>query len=1005
MKNSSLKKGWKALWYLFLIGVYLNGLTTFAQNPQPSTLQTISGIVTDANGVLPGVTVVVQNSSQSTITDEKGSYTIPAKVGDNLIFTYLGYNEVSVTVAANNVINISMTADATTLQEVTVNAGYYTVKEKERTGSISKITAKDIEKQPVSNPLAAMQGRMAGVNITQATGIPGGGFSIQLRGQNSIRAEGNDPLYVVDGVPYASQSLGNSALSGGTMPGDISPLNSINPADIESIEVLKDADATAIYGSRGANGVVLITTKKGKAGTTRYSVNASTTVGQVARKRKLMNTEQYLAMREEAFANDGITTYPESAFDVNGTWDRNRYTDWQKTLIGGTATIQNAQLTISGGSSQTQFLVSGTYRNETSVFPGNESYGKGAVHSSITHQSADQKFNLNLSANYIGDKNTLPGVDLTGLSYTLAPNAPVLYDGNGNLNWENGTFNNPLGYLNGAYLTQTNNLIANTLLSYRLLPGFTMKTSLGYNESRVNEKRTSPSTIYDPAENIGPEASTLYLNNSKQTSWIAEPQLGYNKTWKDLKLSTLLGATFQEQKTGQLAQSGTGFPGNNLINNLASAASIQVLNHEEAVYRYTAFFGRVNLNWKEKYILNITGRRDGSSRFGPGNRFAGFGAVGAGWLFYKENGAKALPALSFGKIRASYGTSGNDQIGDYQFYDTYGVSGNYYDGQTGIQPTRLFNPDFGWETNKKLEVALELGLYKDRILITTAWYRNRSSNQLVGVPLPSTTGFTSLQSNLKATVQNTGFEADLRWVPLQSKNGNWTTTLNLSVPKNKLVSFPDLAGSTYQNYLVIGQPLNIKKVYDYTGIDPTTGAYTFRDYNGDGQITATDDRQYVADISPKFFGGIANQFTYKNWTLDCLFQFVKQQAYNQLYTAALAGTFSNQDVEVLNHFPQNGTSATVQQYTTGANSDLTDAYFKFYDSNGAISDASFVRLKSAGITYTVPTTITKGWTAKVYLQGQNLLTFTHYRGADPENHSAFSLPPLRQYTLGVQLNF
>lgn len=1001
MNKSLLFRGRSVIGYAIYSWMFLLSLTCFAQN-QPTT---ITGTVTDAHGALPGVTVTVKGTNQSTITDSTGKYAIMMRQEGVLVFSYIGYKMTEVAVDGKTSINVAMQEDATTLQEVTVNAGYYTVKDKERTGSIAKITAKDIEKQPVSNPLAAMQARMAGVNITQATGIPGGGFSIQIRGQNAIRAEGNDPLYVVDGVPYASQSLGNSALSGGTMPGSISPLNSINPADIESIEVLKDADATAIYGSRGANGVVLITTKKGKAGTTGYSVNAFTTIGQVARKRKLMNTEQYVAMREEAFANDGITNYPASAYDVNGTWDRNRYTNWQKTLIGGTATIQNAQATISGGSAQTQFLVSGTYRNETSVFPGNEAYGRGAVHSSITHQSADQKFSLNFSANYSGDKNTLPGVDLTGLSYTLAPNAPALYDENGELNWENGTFNNPLGYLNGAYLTQTNNWVANTLLSYQFLPGFTFKTSLGYNDSRVNEKRTRPSTIYDPTDNIGPEASTLYLNNGKLTSWIAEPQLGYDRQWKNLKLSTLLGATFQEQKTAQLAQSGTGFPGNNLINNLGSAAAIQVINHEDAAYRYTAFFGRVNLNWHEKYLLNLTGRRDGSSRFGPGNRFAYFGAIGAAWLFSKEDIGKALPFLSFGKIRTSYGTSGNDQIGDYQFYDTYVVSGNFYDGVTGIQPTRLFNPDFGWETNKKLELALELGLFKDRIFMTTAWYRNRSSNQLVGVPLPGTTGFPTLQSNLNATVQNTGLELELRVVPLKSKNFNWTTSVNLSVPRNKLLSFPGLAGSTYQNYLVIGQPLNIRKVYDYTGIDPATGAYTFRDYNGDGQITATDDKQYVANTSPKYFGGFSNQFTYKNWSIDCLFQFVKQEAYNHLYTAALAGTFSNQDVEVLNHFPQNGAGATVQQYTTGANSALTDAYFKFYDSNGAISDASFVRLKSASLTYTIPTSITKGWTAKVYLQGQNLLTFTHYRGADPENHSAYALPPLRQYTVGVQLNF
>ncbi|MBD0724771.1 SusC/RagA family protein [Flavobacterium sp. L1I52] len=1000
MNNYSIFKSWSVLelskrYYLFLLCFCS---ATYAQN------HLISGTVSDKSGILPGVTIQVKNKAVAILTDSKGHYLIDAAPNDFLVFSFIGYKTIEIPVQSNTTINVLLQEDATTLKEVIINAGYYSTKDSERTGSIAKVTSKDIDKLPVSNPLAAMQGRMSGVNITQSTSMPGGNFSIQIRGINSIRSEANEPLYIVDGVPFSSQSLGSNALVGGILPANSSPLNSINPTDIESIEVLKDADATAIYGSRGANGVVLITTKKGRTSETKFSIQSAATIGQVAQKMKLLNTSQYLAMRKEAFANDGITTYPTNAYDLNGTWDQNHYTDWQKVLIGGTAHINTLQASVSGGGANTQFLLSGNYRKETTVFPDEANFQRGAFHNTLSHHSTDNKFNLSLTTNYISDKSTLPGQDLTGAAYTLAPNAPALYDSQGNLNWQNGTFSNPLAFLNGSYLTQTNNLIANAQLSYKIGTDFELKTSLGYNSLNLSETRTLPSTIYNPSYNIGPDSSTLYLNDSKTNSWIVEPQLSWNKRTTNWQFNVLLGTTFQNQKSQQLVQSGTGFAGNNLMNNLGAATYKEVINHDFTTYNYTAVFGRLNTIWKDRYILNLTARRDGSSRFGPGNRFANFGAVGAAWLFSKE----AIfndSLLSFGKLRASYGTSGNDQIGDYQFLDTYSITGALYNGVVGISPTRLYNPDFAWETNRKLETALELGFFKNRINLTAAYYRNRSSNQLVGIPFPGTTGFTTLNTNLNATVQNTGFELELSTQNFKTKDFNWTTNFNLSRAKNKLIAFPDLESSTYSNSLVIGQPLQIKKAYEFTGIDPQTGAYTYRDFNNDGLITATDDRKVVKDLTPEYFGGLSNQLSYKNWSMDILFQFVKQQAYNYLLTTTMAGTMSNQPVDVLNHFPDNGTTAEIQQYTTGANATLTQAYYKYYDSNAAISDASFIRLKSANISYSIPTAWAKYCKAKIYLQGQNLLTFTHYKGADPENHSAYFLPPLRQFTLGVQLSF
>ncbi|MBE0392478.1 SusC/RagA family TonB-linked outer membrane protein [Flavobacterium sp. PL002] len=1008
MKNNSFYKGRLAFWYLIVFGLLISYTPALSNTALPSlpfsTQQNqISGIITDGTGPLAGVTITIKGQQKTTISDFDGEFTITVSPNDMLIFSFMGYKTLTIPVAGRTIINIEMHQDATSLQEVKINAGYYSVKESERTGSIAKITAKDIEKQPVTNPLAAMQGRMSGVNITQATGVPGGGFDIQIRGINSIRTEGNSPLYIVDGVPYSSQSLGFSSASSGILAGTTSPLNGINPSDLESIEVLKDADATAIYGSRGANGVVLITTKKGKAGKTKFNLNAYSSFGTLTRTLDLMHTDQYLSMRREAFSNDGITTYPSYAYDVNGKWDQTRYTNWQKELIGGTATTNNLQASLSGGNSGTQYLISGTMHKETTVFPGDAKYGKGAVHTSLTHSTEDGRFKINFSATYTADKNILPPSDFTYKAAVLAPNAPALYDANANLNWENNSWTNPLATLNGRYTATTAALIANTLLSYQVLAGLELKTSLSYTDNRVEESRINPSTMYNPAFGIGSERSTLYLNNASSHSWTIEPQLNWLKKIGNSEINILAGATFQDQKSSQLAQTGSGFPSNGLIYNLAAASRLNISSNTFSEYKYQAFFGRINFNYKSKYILNATGRRDGSSRFGPGNRFANFAAVGAAWVLSKESFLDTSTFLSFGKLRASYGTSGNDQIGDYQFLDTYDVTGNNYNGIIGLQPSRLFNPNFAWETNKKLEIAIELGFVNDRVFLSTAYYRNRSSNQLVGIPLAGTTGFSSLQANLNATVQNSGLELELRVEPFRSKNFNWTSDVNLSLPKNKLLEFPNLESSPYANRYLIGQSISIQKVYHYTGINPQTGLYSFEDYDSDGQISSPNDQQWIEDTAPKWFGGFANQLSYKNWSMDFLFQFVKQKARNYLYNTSWAGDMVNQPVAIGNHWPVDGLNSQTQLYTTGENGEALDAWSSYSNSSATISDASYIRLKSVSLSYTIPTKGSAISTARVYLQAQNLLTFTNYKGADPENQSSFFIAPLRQISLGVQL--
>lgn len=967
----------------------------------------ITGIVRDASGVLPGVTVSVKNAlrqaqGDTTVTDENGRFTIVAAEGDVLIFSYIGYEDVTIVVDKRISLTVTMKEDATALKEVVINAGYYNVKEKERTGSISKITSKDIEKSPVSNVLAAMQGRMAGVDIIQDSGTSGGGFQIKIRGVNSLRTDGNSPLYIIDGVPYSSETIGYSNTTTG-MVAPTSPLSSINPTDVESIEVLKDADATAIYGSRGANGVVLITTKKGKAGKTKFSVSSSSGYGKVTKFIDLMNTEQYLAMRRKAFANDGIVTYPATAYDVNGTWDATRNTDWQKELLGGTAEITDLQMSVTGGSAQTQYLLSGTKRKETTVLPGDFEYDRTAVHFNMNHNSDHNKFKVLFSGGYSLQDNKQSSTDLSRTARNLAPNAPALYDAEGNLNWENDTFQNPLALLNGYSTVKTKDLLANVVLSYSILPNLDIKANLGYTDINNHEQRILPSTMNNPSLLITSANSSLFDNQTNRQSYLFEPQLQWKKSYGNHALDVLVGGTEQEQLTSRLFSLGFGFASNSLITNMASSNTKYVLGSDETEYKYQAFFGRVNYNFKEKYIINATGRRDGSSRFGPGKQFATFGAVGAAWLFSNEHLLKDSKVLSFGKLRMSYGTSGNDQIGDYQFLNTYGTSALNYQGVVSMEPLRLFNPDFGWESSTKMEAALETGYLNDRLFLTLAWYKNRSSNQLVGIPLPGTTGFTSINANLNATVENRGIEVTLRTVNFDGKNFKWSTNLNISVARNELISFPGLAGSTYATRYVVGESTSIVKVYDYAGVNATTGLYEFTDINGDGIINALGDKQKTVDLSPEYFGGLQNQIKYKNWQLDFLFQFVKQKA--ALYTPGVnGGSFFNQSTALVDAWQTAGDEAFYQLYSSGASSVAATAFSRFSDSNAMIVDGSYLRLKNIAISYDLPLKV-KGVNCKILLQGQNVLTFTPYRGGDPEFRYTGFLPPLRVFTGGVQLNF
>ena len=969
----------------------------------------VRGTVTDAEGKpLAGVNIVVESTGRGTMSEMDGSFAIAAAPDEVLVFSMLGYAPVTVPVAGMDRINVVMQEDVTALGEVVLNAGYYSVTERERTGNIATIKADMMEKQPVGNPLAAIQGHLSGVNIVQNTGVPGGGFTIDIRGRNFINGV-SDPLFIVDGVPISSQSLGSNDVSGQILGGNTSPLNAINPNDIESIEVLKDADATAIYGSRGANGVVLITTKKGRVGETRFNAQMSSSLGRVTNFLELLNTQQYLELRREGVVNDGFGDFLENpAFDFAWpdikTWDNDRYTDWQEELIGGTAYRNNMQLSVSGGSERTQFLISGSYLKETTVFPGDANYKKANVNSNLSHRSDNGRFKINLSTLYTREDNLMPRSDLTNVAYTLEPNAPEIYDDEGNLNWEDNTFNNPFAALEERFGQASQTLISNALLSYALPPDLEVRTSLGYNRYQLDSYRTLPSSAVNPGRGLTPQTySSLTLNTAGRESWIVEPQISWKPTWNKFDVEVLLGTTFQKETAQQFVQRGRGYPNDQLIRNLAAASTVEVLGDSDSEYAYTAVFGRVNINFLDRYILNLTGRRDGSSRFGPGRQFGNFGAVGLAWLFSEEKLLADSSWLSFGKLRASYGTTGSDNIGDYRFLDTYDVTGFDYDGTTILEPTGIFNPLFGWESNTKLEVGLELGFFRDRVRLGTSYFRNRSSNQLIGIPLAATTGFSELTGNFDATVENTGLEVDLNAMMVQGKEFGWSTRFTLTVPRNKLLAFDGLEESTFADRFIIGEPLTIVRLYESLGVDPETGIYQFEDFNGDGEITSLGDREWLEDLAPKFYGGFGQNIRWGNLGLDFFFQFKKQKAYNELRAFAVPGARRNLPIRLLDRWQEPGDEATVQLASAGlAPSEDTGALQS--RSNAAVSDASFIRLRNITLNYRVPN-LGDRLDINVYLQGQNLWTITNYTGPDPEQPSTVRLPQLRQLTLGLQLGF
>ena len=572
-----------------------------------TTVREIKGKVVNERGEpAQGISITLQPSRQLTITDQQGEFRFLAvPIHSTIEISGAEIESQEIDPGKNDYTYVVVHPRMSVLDETFVIA-YGKTSKRVSTGTVSSVKKEKIEKQPVSNVLAVLAGRIPGLQVFQVSGAPGSSFNLQLRGINSL-ANGTDPLIVIDGIPYPSQSL-NGVIGGGAGTSS-SPLNGLNPADIESVEVLKDADATAIYGSRGANGVILISTLKGKAGKTNFDFSFYTGIGAVSNKMKLLGTADYLKMRREAFANDGANPTTANAPDLL-LWDSTRQTDWQKVFLGHTAHTTDAKVNLSGGSAQTNFLFGLGYHKETTVYPGNFGDNRKTLNFNLSHRSNDKKLQFSLSSNAVFYYNNLPQQDLYS-SINLAPNSPALYSPDGELNWENGTWTNPMARTRATFTTKNTNFITQVTTSYELFPGLVIKFSGGYNRLENEDHSISPKSASNPASN---PVSSAQFGTKTITTLIGEPYIDYSRQTKMGRFSFLLGSTLQRTDQYFIYQRGTGYNSDELLGSLIPAAQVSVLSEGDIRYTYAGVFSRVKYELSKKYLFSLTLRRDGSSR-------------------------------------------------------------------------------------------------------------------------------------------------------------------------------------------------------------------------------------------------------------------------------------------------------------------------------------------------------------------------------------------------------
>jgi TonB-linked SusC/RagA family outer membrane protein len=976
----------------------------------------ITGFIMDEKKSTPlrGVTIIVNGTNKATQSDEKGGFILKGIEGDiTITLTSIGYEKKVVKVSRNTTRIIESMKQATNELDQAVVMAYGITSKRLATGNITRVSGEELRRQPVMNPMAALQGKVAGLEFSYLSPTASSPIKLQIRGRNSINTNMiSEPLYVIDGIPQAVLETGNVmnnntgvsygyVQSGPNYTGGQSPFFNINPRDIESIEVLKDADATAIYGSRAANGVILITTKKAQAGRTALEVNLQQGLTMVSRRPRMMSLREYLDMRYEALRNDGITPTMDNAPDLK-LWDTTRSTNWLKELLrSGKST--DLSVTLSGGDQRTSYRLGAGYTQQEEL---NRSGGnkRGTVHLNLKHTSINQKLTISLTTGYSATK--VDAIGDVSAGYTAPPNAPPIFDEAGNLNYlaynPNPEINNFIfGQLLKPNIQKTNVLNSNLSVNYTLFKGLVLTGSFSYQNMQNTNDILMPFAAEDPRSKPFFKGTAIF-GTTKNNNLAFEPQLNYTRAIARGRLSAMVGATMQKTSTSTTNIMAVGFPSDDQMQSVSQATATEISN-SAFDFKYAALFTRINFNWDQKYILNLQARRDGSSRFAPGAQFGNFGSVGASWIATEEEWLqKILPSwFSFIKLRGSYGITGSDNVGIYEYLPRYStMSANssrrmftYNDVQAYVSIVPV-NQQYRWEELRSLEGALNLGFMDDRIILELTAYDKRSGNQLTQLPTPLYTGFSKVRANWDATVRNQGIEADLRVDIIRKKDLRLTAYGNISRNTNTLIAYPGLENSPFANSLKIGQSLNMVYIKKVIGVNPLTGEYNFEDHNKDGRITenynvfpgtADDDRSLAYDLNPKFFGGFGTELFWKQYGLTIQFAYSNQigpPAYVGLNPGSMANLIMPDDMQA-NHWRKPGDVVKYPKFST-----LTDAR------GSEFVNTSFLRLTAVQFSYTLPEKFTKkaGLQACNFsVRASNLFTITRHR-MDPSIRAGTFMP-------------
>ncbi|WP_223269218.1 MULTISPECIES: TonB-dependent receptor [unclassified Polaribacter] len=959
----------------------------------------IKGKILDEYGApLPGASISAKNSFTGTTSDINGEFNVTVSANTKiLIISYIGYITQNINIEGKTEIEVQMKSDISALGEIVI-IGYGTAQKELISDAISTVSSKQIKDLPVPSVDGLLQGQAAGVQVTQNSGTPGGEMSVRIRGLSSISGS-NQPLYIIDGIPVTT---GNFAQIGYSGQGS-SALSDINPADIESISILKDASATAIYGARGSNGIVLITTKRGKAQESVVSVNVNSGMQQAWNTLDMLNAREWMEYRNDLTGTNAFSQQDMNTISVD--------TDWQNVIFR-TAPITSYEVSARGGSEKTQFFISGNLLDQEGILIGTD-YTRANGRINIDHEISNRlkigaSIGLTFSkTNRVEGDQTLQGPLPNGISTPAI--FPVLND-DGSYN-QNGPYSNAVSIANEAinenFSYRTN---SNVYADYKISEDLTFSSKWGvdflnFREHAYESTRTEQGAKFN---GLGFETYSNVLNI------VSNNLLKFKKRFKKHKIDVLVGYTFEKYQRRSSFIRGQDFADDDLeyINSAATIVSASASASDAGIRSYLS---RVNYNFDNKYIFTASGRFDTSTKFGENNRTGFFPAASVAWRVTEEEFMKNVKAVSDLKFRVSYGLTGNDDISPFLFSELYGNSS--YGGQPAIFPSNIPNPDLKWESTAQLNIGINLGLFDDRVTVTADYYNKQTNDLLLGRPLPNSSGFSSITQNV-GKIENKGIELSISSQNIINNNFSWNTQFNISGNRNKVLELynnqpiDDIGRGG--NRIMEGQPIGIFYSYESLGVDPSTGDIVYADINFDGEITS-DDRTIVGNPHPDFIGGLTNNFSYKNFDASIFLQGSYGNDVfhgSRLFLESLQGG-DNQIAAVTRRWRQPGDITDIPRATTDPVASVQNKRV----SSRFIEDGSYLRIKNVTIGYTLDGTKFKKErfaSLRMYVSMQNLFTFTNYTGLDPEvNYRGdsnsvigtdfFTYPQARTFTLGVNL--